>query len=218
MQGILEEIISDNGPPFDSAELGDYMKRKGIKHHRVTPLWPQANGEAESFMRPLGKAIKTAKIEEKDWREELNEFLLSYRTTPHSVTGVSTAELLFNRQLRTLIPSVNKSKEADCKIKQSKSKQYADLKRRAKSSDINVGDEVLVKQAKLNKYSPRFNTDPLIVTSIKGTAVTAMRPDNSTITRNVSYFKSFYIRPSIQLSETEIKMICKTWRAIPTMI
>ena len=45
MQGILEEIISDNGPPFDSAELGDYMKRKGIKHHRVTPLWPQASRE-----------------------------------------------------------------------------------------------------------------------------------------------------------------------------
>ena len=139
MQGILEEIISGNGPPFDSADLGDYMKRKG-KHHRVTPLWPQANGEAESFMRPLGKAIKAAKIKEKTRGKELNEFLLSYRNTPHSVTGVSTAELLFNRQLHTLIPSVNKSKEVDyreihkqaqqtVKIKQSKSKQYADLKR-----------------------------------------------------------------------------------------
>ena len=52
-------------------------------------------------MRPLGKAIKAAKIEEKDWREEVNEFQLSYRTTPHSVTGVSPAELLFNSQLRT---------------------------------------------------------------------------------------------------------------------
>ena len=214
MHGIPEEIISDNGPPFDSAEFGDYMKRKGINHHRVTPLWPQANGEAESFMRPLGKAIKAAKIEGKDWREELNEFLLSYRTTPHSVTGVSPAELLFNRQLRTLIPSVNKLKEVDyreihkqaqqtVKIKQSKSKGYADLKRRAKSSDINVGDEVLVKQVKRNKFSPRFNTEPLVVTSIKGTAVTAIRPDNSTITRNVSHFKRFH-RPPIQLSETEM--------------
>ena len=47
------------------------MKRKGIKHQHVTPLWPQANGQAKRFMQPLGKAIKAAKLEGKDWKEEL---------------------------------------------------------------------------------------------------------------------------------------------------
>ena len=82
--GIPDQIVSDNGPPFDSTEMERSMKRKGIKHHRVTPLWPQANGEAESFMKPLGKAVKAAKLEGKDWKEELYEFLLAYRTTPHT--------------------------------------------------------------------------------------------------------------------------------------
>lgn len=40
-------------------------------------------------MKPLGKVIKAAKIEGKDWREELYEFLFAYRTTPHTVTGVA---------------------------------------------------------------------------------------------------------------------------------
>ena len=31
----------------------------------------------------------------------LSRFMLSYRTTPHSTTGVSPAELLFNRKLNT---------------------------------------------------------------------------------------------------------------------
>ena len=112
--GIPDQIVSDNGPPFDSTEMDRYMKRKGIKHHRVNPLWPQANGKAESFMKLLEKAVKAAKLERKDCKEELYEFLLAYGTTPHTVTEISPAELLFNRQLRTTIPSVIKETKIDC--------------------------------------------------------------------------------------------------------
>ena len=111
--GIPDQITCYNGPPFESKEMNDYMKSRGIKHYRVTPLWPQSNGEAESFMKPLGKAIKAAKIEGKDWKEELYEFLFAYRTTPHTVTGVTPATLLFSRQLQTTIPSLNGEKEVD---------------------------------------------------------------------------------------------------------
>jgi hypothetical protein len=37
----------------------------------MTPLWPQANGEAEA----LGKAVKAEKLEGKKWTEELYDFL-----------------------------------------------------------------------------------------------------------------------------------------------
>ena len=112
---IPDQITTDIGPPFDSNEMTNYMARKGIKHHRATPLWPQANREVESFMKPLGKAVKAAKIEGKDWKEELYELLLAYCTTPHTVTGVSSAELLFNRQLQMTILSVVKEREVDYK-------------------------------------------------------------------------------------------------------
>lgn len=88
--GLPHEIYSDNGPPFAGQEISNYMTERGIKHHRVAPLWPQANGEAEAFMKPLGKAVKAAKLEGKNWTEELYDFLLAYRTTPHSTTGIAT--------------------------------------------------------------------------------------------------------------------------------
>ena len=106
VHGMPSEIYSDNGPPFTSVEIKNYMLARGIKHRFVTPYWPQANGEAESFMKPLAKAIKAAKMEEKNWKDELHGLLLSYRTTPHSTTGVAPSQLLFNRKVRTNIPNL----------------------------------------------------------------------------------------------------------------
>ena len=103
--GLPEKITSDNGSPFQSQEFNDFMKMKGIIHHKVTPLWPQANGLVESFMKPLSKAVRSTRLEERDWRHTLYPFLLNYHRTPHSTTGVSPAELLYNRPLRNGIPA-----------------------------------------------------------------------------------------------------------------
>lgn len=61
--GIPEELKTDNGPPFQSFEFKQFAEQLGFKHRRITPLWPKANGEAERFMRTLGKVIRTAQIE-----------------------------------------------------------------------------------------------------------------------------------------------------------
>ena len=58
------------------------MKENGIKHQRITPLWPQANSEVENFMKPMEKAIQAACIEQKNWRKELFSFRINYRATP----------------------------------------------------------------------------------------------------------------------------------------
>lgn len=105
--GLPEKITSDNGPPFQSKEFDDFMKMKGIIHHKVNPLWPQANVLVESFMKPLTKAVRIARLEGRDWRPTLYPFLLNYRCTPHSTTGVSPPELSYNRSLRNGIPAVD---------------------------------------------------------------------------------------------------------------
>ena len=56
-------LKSDNGPPFTSLEFKKFAEYLGFQHRRVTPCWPKANGEAERFMRTLGKAIRTATVE-----------------------------------------------------------------------------------------------------------------------------------------------------------
>ena len=62
VHGIPELIISDNGPPFNSDEFSRYNLAIGLQHHRITPRWPQANGEVEEFNQPLLKTIQARTI------------------------------------------------------------------------------------------------------------------------------------------------------------
>lgn len=39
----------------------------GIKHRKITPRHPQANGEVERFMKTLRKCIRAANVENKPW-------------------------------------------------------------------------------------------------------------------------------------------------------
>ena len=104
--GIPKSLRTDNGPNLVSSEIEDYLKEMGVEHRHTTPLWPRANGEVERQNRTLLKAIRAAHAEGKNWREELNKFLLAYRSTPHSTTGKSPAELLFRRVLNTKMPEL----------------------------------------------------------------------------------------------------------------
>ena len=185
----------DNGPPFNSDEIKRFMSENGIRHQRITPLWPKANSEAENFMKPLGKAIRAAHTEKKDWKKELYRFLLNYRATPHTTTKFSPVELLFSREIRTKLPSkITKARKIDWKIRENdvkaktKMKKNADKLSRAKEREIHVGDTVLVRQRKKNKFSSTFDPKPYRVTRVKGTMITATRPGHY-ITRNISFYK-----------------------------
>lgn len=104
--GVPAIIKSDNGPPFTSHEFHSYITEIGVKHQKITPLWPQANSEAENFMKPLTKSVRAACTEKKNWKREIYTFLLNYRATPHTTTGFPPSELLFNRKIRTKLPQV----------------------------------------------------------------------------------------------------------------
>ena len=86
---------TDNGSQFVSDYFKKYLKENGIEHRRTTPLWPQANGEIEKQNRSILKRLRIAQAEGRNWRSEIDDFLMMYRITPHSTTGVSPAELLF---------------------------------------------------------------------------------------------------------------------------
>ena len=74
-QGIPSELRSDNGPPFNGDEFASFASYLGFKHRRITSLWPGANGEVERFMKTLGKAIRAAFIDQRNWKQELYTFL-----------------------------------------------------------------------------------------------------------------------------------------------
>ena len=132
---------------------------------RTCARWAQANGEVERQNRSLLKRLKIAQAEKKNWRTELQTYLLAYRSMPHNTTGISPAELLFGRKLRTKIPELNEReytshqaiRDHDAEQK-AKSKEHADKIRGAKLSEIIPGDQVLLKQDKSNKLRYTFCT------------------------------------------------------------
>merc|ERR1712008_276059 len=105
--GFPEKAKSDGGPPFNGSDTHayrQYMKWAGVETVVATPDDPEANGLAENFMKSIKKIYHCAKIEGKYFKQELYKFLRQYRSTPHSSTGRSPAELLFKRNLRTRLP------------------------------------------------------------------------------------------------------------------
>jgi len=82
------------------------MLENGITHHRTTPLWPQAHGEVERQNRSIMKRVRIAQAEGRDWRSELDKFLIMYRSTAHTITGVSPSDLLLERNIRTKLPEL----------------------------------------------------------------------------------------------------------------
>ena len=93
--------------------------------------------------------------------------------------------------MSTLENAVDRHKEAKENEQSRKiyNKSYADKRIFAKTSDIKIGDCVLVKQKKQNKLTPRFNKTPFVVVQRNRSCVTAEDSNMRRITRNVSHFK-----------------------------
>ena len=108
--GIPEKVKTDNCPPFNGNDFARYMKALRIDWTTSTQLWPQGYSNVESFMKTLKKLIKTSYAEGKNWKHELNKFLLAYRTTSHTTPNVPPCELLFNRKVKGQLPQLKRSR------------------------------------------------------------------------------------------------------------
>ena len=196
--GIPLKVKTDNGSPFQSEAFSNYAKYMGFEHDPITPVYPKANGLVENFNKNIVKVSRTAIVEKKNLRQELYTFLRAYRATPHTSTGKTPAELMFQqRPFRVRLPELTPERddkevrERDA-IQKRKQKKSADKKNYVRFSGIKVGDTVLVRPLKTSKMLPVYDPRPYIVTSRKGGEVTATRErPRHTITRNVSFFKKF---------------------------
>ena len=200
--GRPEEYVTDNGAPFQSHFFAEYVRHNGFKHRRVTPLWPQANGEAERFMASLGKVLRNAKAASIDKHVALREFMRAYHETPHSSTKVAPAMLMFGFSNSSGIPSLEANldlnelhraaKEND-KVAKATSKTNYDKRMGAREHALVVGMKVWVKRKPTDKSMSPWDPEPYEIVSIKGRRVTATRcgNNNHSIIRNSSHFKPF---------------------------
>lgn len=163
----------------------------------TVPYWPQQNGEVERQNRDILKRLKIGHMEKKDLRKTLYEYLLMYNAIPHSVTGKSPSELYFKRKCRDKIPSLRETTDGNDsevrdrdKEQKEKGKEYGDRKRRAKESDLAVGDKVYVKEIEHNKLTPNYNPIPHVVVNRNGGDVTIRNEQTGqTVRRNILHLK-----------------------------
>ena len=92
--GNPEIQLSDNGPPFNSKQVGAFANKINIKLQNIAPQHPSSN-PAETFMRPLGKAMKRDYINKNSEKETLNQLLNNYRDTPHPAKSLPPAAMLW---------------------------------------------------------------------------------------------------------------------------
>ena len=143
--GIPNQLRSDNGPQFANAEFQQFASTYGFQHTTSSPRYPQSNGLVERMVQTIKNIIKKTTASKGD----VNLALLAYRTTPHEATGVSPAQLLMGRKLRTTLPSLPTYLQPELVTRdcQSKSTQESDYnRRRAVRSlpELRPGDHVLV--------------------------------------------------------------------------
>ena len=96
--GIPKVLPSDNGPQYVSQEMTDFATLYGFTQVTSSLHYPRSNGLAE-------RTVKTVKaILEKSKDKYLA--LLSYRSTEFSWCGLSPAQLLMGRRIRSTLPQV----------------------------------------------------------------------------------------------------------------
>ena len=59
--GLPEQLVSDNGPQFASAEFTEFCSVNGIQHVHVAPYHPSSNELAERFIQTFKSVMKKGK-------------------------------------------------------------------------------------------------------------------------------------------------------------
>ena len=136
--GLPEELVTDNGAQFIAQEFNDFLRSNKIKHISRAPYHPASNGEAQRAVKTFKQSMKAAKGDPGTQNQKITSFLLSYRTTPHTTTGCTPAELLMNGRLRTRLDLLR----PDLRKKVAKP---SSLQPRAPRRQLSVGDPVLIR-------------------------------------------------------------------------
>ena len=192
--GTPEQLESDNGPPFSSKEFAEFALEEGLKHHRITPLHPRANGEAESFMKLLNKTEQRADLENKSTKIAIQELLTGYRSTPHPATGVTPYEAMMNRHVRTKLDYMERQSKTDNPRNERVNKRdngyKMKIKGNAENKNLTIGDHVLLEQNKRNKWTTPYEPIRYVIYKVKGASIWGRRvTDGREVCRYSTCFK-----------------------------
>ena len=99
--GVPLQILSDQGPNFESGLFQEMCRLLGIDKVRTSPYQPRTNGMIERWHRTLNSMLgKVVGESQRDWHEKLPYVMAAYRATEHSRTGFTPNYLFIGREAR----------------------------------------------------------------------------------------------------------------------
>ena len=133
--GFPRKVVTDNGPSFTSEEFRSFLSQNGITHVTSSPYHPSSNGLAERAVQTLKNGLKQtpgATIQGK-----LSKYLFTYRITPQTTTGVTPAQLLMGRSLRSRLDRLFPDVAARVESRQTRQAQQHDNSRSLRTFKVN---------------------------------------------------------------------------------
>ncbi|XP_027888928.1 uncharacterized protein LOC114154226 [Xiphophorus couchianus] len=205
--GIPERLHSDQGPDFESRTIKELCDIAGIHKGRTTPYHPRGN-PVERFNRTLLNMLGTLSEQNKSrWKDFVKPLVHAYNCTKNDVTGFSPYELMFGRQprlpidvafglpleedtstshlqyvqrLKTHLQDSHQLAAENSEKVMSRNKTSFD--RRITTSELAVGDRVLVRNVRLrgkHKLADKWEPDIYVVVKRAGNLpVYTVKPEN----------------------------------------
>lgn len=199
-EGFPGAIKSDNGPPFNGGEYKAYCVQRDIDTLFSTPLFPQQNGLAETYMKIVNKAMAAAVTSGNNYNEELQAAVRAHNSATHAVTKVPPEELMLGRKIKRSLPLLNRAKvqhddallnERDRKSKL-RGKSQEDSRRSARECRVKPGDMVIVERQIRSKGDSRFGLRKYTVLEENNGSLLLVDEAGVTLRRHVTHTKKVY--------------------------
>ena len=183
VEGIPDEIMSDNGPPFNGKEFSSYLTGLGIRHTTSSPNYPRSNGFIERQIQTVKRLIEKANSSGRSHQEALT----GLRAQPLGDGLPLPSEILHGRSLVT-----RKASPVDLTVVhqslialQAKYTKSHDKAKRTKTQRVLViGEEVYFLSGK-NEWQIGIVTG----TTVTGRSYNILTDEGTSLRRNRSHLK-----------------------------
>ena len=103
--GIPKKTSSENGPEFASRTHKQFCKKNDISHDTSSPEHSNSNGLVERTIQTVKRTLRKAKRSNND----VHLALLALKSAPGIKNQTSPACIFFNRNIRTVVPSITEN-------------------------------------------------------------------------------------------------------------
>ena len=186
--GVPTTIVTDNAQCFVSKQFETFCQVNGIRHLTTPCLSPKSNGLAERAVQTFKSGFYKQSIGSIETR--VSRFLFRYRTTPHSLTMRSPAELFLGRQPRTHLNAMLPDIQRRVHDHQGAQKLYRD--RGACERDLSFGDRVYVSAVDRLRGMESCRWVPGHVVGVNGVKFTIELSDGRVIVRHADQVRRRY--------------------------